>query len=38
LQALEAGKPDEKTVDALLGLFNRNPKVACTDAQRQSQR
>lgn len=38
LQALEAGKPDEKTVDALLGLFNRNPKEACTDAQRQSQR
>jgi hypothetical protein len=38
LQALEAGKPDEKTVDALLGLFNRNPKEACTDAQRQNHR
>jgi hypothetical protein len=34
LQSLEAKKPDEKKVEALLNLLNRNPKDACSEAQR----
>lgn len=34
LQSLEAKKPDEKKVEALLHLLNRNPKDACSEAQR----
>lgn len=34
LKALEAKKPEEKNVEALLHLLNRNPKDACSEAQR----
>jgi len=34
LQSLEAKKSDEKKVEALLNLLNRNPKDACSEAQR----
>ncbi len=36
LQSLEAKKPDEKNVEALSHLLNRNPKDACSEAQRLS--
>ena len=34
LKSLETKKPDEKNVGALLNLLNRNPKDACSEAQR----
>lgn len=34
LRDLDARKSDDKTVKMLLGLFNRNPRDACTQAQR----
>jgi hypothetical protein len=33
LQSLETKKPDEKKVETLLNLLNRNPKDACSEAQ-----
>jgi hypothetical protein len=37
LESLKAKKPDEKHVEALLNLLNRNPKDACSEAQRLSE-